>query len=292
MAVTRGWRTGVAGGRRVRGPGLSAAVFLAGVALLGLLACAGTASGGAAPKPARPDQARWIRRVRLVWRTHSWLHYTRTQQRKAEKEVLVEGRKVAAAELGRLLKARPLSDPVCLQTAFAMALLDLDYEAGRTTLLRYLRALSLNRGPEEVDWEEFHRAAADPEAPEDEREVDVEGIAGAVYDVYQRRADPKLLAGLLDLAPYTDGDLSEAMGVILHRVARKAPRALLAELERQPAKVWEAVPYLIGFDLMSGVAAEKALPALARLAKDKKDGLHAPAARLLRGIREGQRAAG
>lgn len=117
-----------------------------------------------------------------------------------------------------------------------------------------------------------------------------EDVAGLVFEVYKRRRDPKLLAGLLDLSPYTDAHLSEGMGVMLHEVARKDPRALLVALQHQPQKVWQSVPELIGFDLGPDVPARRALPKLYQLSRKKGDPLHAPAQRLLRGISEGQRA--
>jgi hypothetical protein len=228
-----------------------------------------------------------VRRVRLVWRTHSWGGHSRAERRKAEKALLSEGKAQARAALKPMLR-HPLENPLRLQAAFAMALLDLDYAAGRETLLRYLRALALNRGRVEVDWDRLTKAVADPEAPSDENVVVPEDIAGLVYEVYERRGDPKLLAGLLDLSPYTDGDLGEGMGGMLHEVARKNPRALLVGLQHQPRKVWQSVPWLIGFDLGPDVPAKRALPKLYQLSRKKSDLLHLPAQRLLRGIVEEQ----
>jgi hypothetical protein len=261
--------------------------------VLGLLACTALArlslaGPAAAPAKAKPDEASWMRRVRLVWRTHNWAGHSRAEQRTAEKAVLSEGKARAAAALRPML-GRPLEDPLRLQAAFTMALLDLDYMAGRDTLLRYLRALAVNRGHVEVDWHRLMKAVADPEAPSDTNLVIPEDVAGLVYEVYERRGDPKLLTGLLDLSPYTDGDLSEGLGAMLHDVVRKTPRALLIELRHQPQKVWQSVPSLIGFDLDSGVSVQRALPKLYQISRKKSDPLQLPAQRLLQGIAARQR---
>jgi hypothetical protein len=253
-----------------------------------LLVCTALASPAPARTPAaepKPRPTSWTQRVRRVWSTHNWAGHSRAEKRKAEQAVLSEGRPRAAAALRPMLR-RPFEGPLRLQAAFAMALLDLDYATGRGTLLRYLRALALNRGRVEVDWERLMATVADPEAPYDANIVLPEDVAGLVYAVYERRADPKLLAGLLDLAPYTDGDLSEGMGVMLHEVARQRPRALLAGLQHQPKKVWQSVCFLIGFDLAPDPSARHALPALDRISRNRRDPLHRLAQRLLRGIAE------
>jgi hypothetical protein len=256
--------------------------------LFGLLVLSASAQAAA---PAKPTSTRWERRVRLVWRTHAWRSHTRAEQREAEKAILTEGKAPATAALRPMLR-RPLEDPLRLQAAFTMALLDLDYQAGRATLLLYLRALAVDEvARPEVNWDRLDRAVADPEAPEGEREVDPTSIADFVYEVYQRRGDPQLLTEFLKLAPHADGDLAEGMGVMLLDLARTNPRALLAGLSHKSPKVWDSVSDLAGFELGSEVSLQRALPKLYRISRSRRDPLRMPAQRLLRGLAAGQKLA-
>ena len=112
-----------------------------------LLACTALASPAparsAAAKP-KPRPTSWAQRVRRVWSTHNWGGPRGRRSESPSKQCCRRGGRAPPPRCGPMLR-RPFEDPLRLQAAFTMVLLDLDYTAGRDTLLRYLHALALNR---------------------------------------------------------------------------------------------------------------------------------------------------
>jgi hypothetical protein len=238
-----------------------------------------------AAAPLKRDQVRWAQQVRLFYRTHGFTDATKEEQKKAETALLGEGRRRAEIELGRLLRERSLSDPLCFQVAYTMALLDLDYKASRDVLLKYLRAFDPNRKQKLVDWDLLMRTEADP----DDKSIIVapEDVAGHVFDIYDQRKDPVLLSALLNVAPYADGCLAEGMSEDLARIAKENPSALLRELSGKRTTIWRSVCNLVAFEV-ADKAAKKAFPRLAQIAASNTNPLHLTATRLIRGIAETQ----
>jgi hypothetical protein len=239
-----------------------------------------------------PDDEAWAQRARFVFRTRNSCGRSQAQRHGAEAVTLAGGRRCAAAGFGRLLRERPLSDPLRFQAAYAMALLDLDYEASREVLIQYLQGLAL--GESTLDWDRFVTTDADPgltndEDPDDRRSHSIwpEAVLGLIFEVCGTRKDPVLLDALLELAPFTDGCAGEGMSFDLMRLSKSDTRFLLTGLAPAEDGVWKAVGLLLAISGPSKLPAET-FPQVAQLAVDPADELSPTAQRLLDAIADAQ----
>jgi hypothetical protein len=207
----------------------------------------------APPIPRAKLWALWARRLFDAYR----LGLPELERDKAEQQILEAGRRPAHQALASLLGDKSASHRSRLQVAFAMALLNLDYRAGSAVLLQYLR-------PEKAP------------APH-------EDVVRLISQVYLRVVDRRLLDGLLEAAPRTDGAAADVMAGIFLKLARKDPVRLLQGLKNKSDAVWHAVCHLLAHET-EGEPPSKAVPALAQIAERPSDPLASVAKRLLRGV--------
>ena len=246
--------------------------------------------------PLTPDQVRWARRARAVWRAYRVDWDSKAKMREAERAMLAVGSsRDATTELRTVLRELPLSDPARYPIGFTMALLDLGYRDGRDVLLRYLRAdgkpYGVPIGP--------HSIIPDPN--DDPREPDIatdwHGLPGMVYFVYQRHRDPVLLSALLDLTMHADGAVADVLSGVLRDLAQDHPRALLKGLRPKPTAVWRQTADQLAYETRRGpgdslLPVETEYVQMSHIERSRHDPLRRAARRLLANVRAEQRRQG
>jgi hypothetical protein len=173
----------------------------------------------------------------------------------ADRELLAQGRERARASLRGLLRDLSSSDRFRFMVAFTMYCLGFDLRSGRAVMLEYC-------------------------PPGNKPGYSEETVSFLDY-AYQKRPDPRLLEGIVNWVPYSDGALAETLSSLLPRMARTHPRDLLAALKGKPLLLWRMVGWLL-HDNKERRSPERAYPALVAIATRRDDPLNGFAGRLLR----------
>lgn len=203
--------------------------------------------------------------AQMVNRFVARMSYSSGRDPQAEEEVLAQGRERAQADLRGLLQELPSSDRFRFMVAFTMYWMGFDPQSSRAVMLEY--------------------------CPPDSKPGYAEQTIRFLDYAYEKRPDYRLLEGIVNWVPHSDGALGEALSRILPRIARSHPRDLLTALgnKPQPRMFWSKTASLLFDD--EAKSPERAYPALVAIAGDASDPLNGLAKRLLRAMASGWPAA-